>query len=80
MGTLDLEAVDLASVTEVMRQRIGTHLAQAELPGRTILRDAVAEHLGCSMLEAEGVVDTLVARGFVRMDRDPSAPPCWRIG
>jgi hypothetical protein len=34
--------------------------------GRTTLRDEVVQRLDCSMLEAEHMVDTLVARGFVR--------------
>jgi hypothetical protein len=35
------------------------------LAGRTAFRDAVVEVLRCSELEAELIVDTLVARGFL---------------
>jgi hypothetical protein len=43
------------------------------LDGRTALRDAVVEELRCSELEAEEIVDTLVARGFAHYEGNPAA-------
>jgi hypothetical protein len=61
----DPESVDLASLRDVLAARCGAFL-EGELLGRTRLRDEVARHLVCSMLEAEQVVDTMVGRGFLR--------------
>ncbi len=77
---LDVESVDLASVTESLRRRFGAELLQDELPGRTMIRDAVVEQLGCSMLEAESIVDTMVLRGFVRVAHGAEGLPLWKIG
>jgi hypothetical protein len=70
---LVIEDVDLAELTMALRARFGGASPAGYLDGRTVLRDAVAEQLGCSTLEAEEIVDTLVARGFVRYLGDPSA-------
>ena len=67
-------------------QRENDYLAKAELPlipggeiaGRSKMRDLVAAHLGCSLLEAEELVDTLIARGFARLERDPEGRVGWR--
>lgn len=80
MGTLNVEEVDLAAVTERIRRRTGGELLQPELAGRTTMRDMVADDLRCSLLEAETIVDTLVARGFVRSTHDSDGRALWRIG
>jgi len=77
MAKLDVEQIDLAELLEVLRAR-ETELAGA-LDGRSQMRDIVAEHLGCSMLEAEDLVDTLVARGFARLERDEEGREGWRL-
>ncbi len=79
-STLDIEEVDLASLTEALRARLGPAVVAEELPGRTAVRDVVADRLGCSMLEAEHIVDTLVARAFVRFERGRYGRPSWHIG
>ncbi|HVY25725.1 MAG TPA: hypothetical protein VHB79_04210 [Polyangiaceae bacterium] len=43
------------------------------LEGKTRLRDATASLLQCSQLEAENIVETLVARGFARFHQRPDA-------
>jgi hypothetical protein len=73
VARLSVEDVDLAELTGTLRTRFGGSGPVGYLDGRTVLRDAVAEELVCSTLEAEEIVDTLVARGFVRYDGDPSA-------
>jgi len=70
---LSIEDVDLAELTAVLRTRFAGAAPVGYLDGRTALRDAVAEQLECSTLAAEEIVDTLVARGFLRYEGDPSA-------
>ncbi len=70
---LSVEDIDLAELTAALRSRFGGVPPVGYLDGRTALRDAVAERLECSTLEAEEIVDTLVARGFVRYQGDPAA-------
>jgi hypothetical protein len=70
---LVIEDVDLAELTGALRARFAGASPAGYLDGRTALRDAVADQLGCSALEAEEIVDTLVARGFVRYHGDPAA-------
>lgn len=78
MGRLDVERVDLAALVAMMRERFASPL-RGPMVGRTQMRDAVAEHLGCSLLEAEQLVDTVVARGFVHLHRDAEGRELWRL-
>ena len=71
---LSVEDVDLAELVEALRSRFAGARPTGYLDGRTALRDAVADELGCSDLEAEQLVDTLVAHGFVRYEGNPQAP------
>jgi hypothetical protein len=81
---VSLEEIDLAELTSSLQQRFASEAPRGYLDGRTVLRDAVTEELECSELEAEEIVDTLVARGFVRYEGDPRAAMQdalpWRIG
>ncbi len=70
---LCIEEVDLAELTAVLRDRFDAAAPVGYLRGRTALRDAVAGILDSSELEAEDIVDTLIARGFVHYDGDPTA-------
>jgi len=69
-----MEDVDLAELVVALCSRFAGARPTGYLNGRTALRDAVADELRCSDLEAEELVDTLVARGFVRYEGDPQAP------
>ena len=71
---LSVEDVDLAELLGALRVRFANARPIGYLDGRTVLRDAVVDELGCSDLEAEELVDTLVARGFVRYEGNPQAP------
>jgi hypothetical protein len=79
-----IEEVDLAELTSSLQQRFAGEALSGYLDGRTVLRDAVAAELECSELEAEEIVDTLVARGFVRFEGNPRAAMQetlrWTIG
>lgn len=78
MTTLDVERVDLAVLVDVIRARLGSALSGAVV-GRTQMRNAVAEHLACSALEAEQLVDTLVGRRLARLDRDGEGREVWLL-
>lgn len=63
---LAVEEIDLAQLAGAVRRRYGRHLYASYLRGRTLIRDAVAEQLGCSAYEAEDLVETLELMGYVR--------------
>jgi hypothetical protein len=63
---LAVEDVDLAVLSGALRRRFGRHLYASYLRGKTLLRDAVCEHLGSSIYQAEELVETLELMGYVR--------------
>jgi hypothetical protein len=73
VGTLIIENVDLAELTASLRSRFAGAAPTGYLNGRTVLRDAVSSELECSDLEAEDIVDTLIARGFIRYGGNPES-------
>jgi hypothetical protein len=74
--TLDPTSVDLLTLSKRLAQTLGTATITAgNLEGKTVLRDATMTLLSCSALEAEKLVDTLVARGFARY----SATDGWQL-
>lgn len=75
---LDVEAIDLEQLARVVRRKCEGPLI-GPITGRTNVRDIIAAHLGCSMLEAEELVDTMVARGFARLERDSEGRDVWRV-
>ena len=80
----NVEEIDLASLARALHRRFGAQLEENYLDGRTLLRDAVAEVVGCSELEAEELVDTLEAMRYVRFpkladDTHPSRTARWQI-
>lgn len=83
---MDLEQIDLAGVARTLRERFGGGALEEDyLDGRTLIRDAITDSLGCSELEAEEIVDTMEAREYLRFprfadDTHPSRPFRWHIG
>lgn len=69
---LDVEAVDLAALAAALRRSFEHAPPAGYVRGRTMLRDVVASHLGCSAAEAERLVETMAGRGFLRFEGDPS--------
>jgi hypothetical protein len=61
-----VEDIDLFTLTGALRRRYGRHLYASYLRGKTLLRDAIVEELGCSAYEAEELVETLETMGYVR--------------
>lgn len=64
MQQFDPESVDLAVLAQQLVSALGAHVEGAVI-GKTRLRDEVVRQLGCSLLEGEQVVDTMVARSFL---------------
>lgn len=79
MASLDVEEVDLATLVDLVRARVGDEVDGAVL-GRTRMRDAAQDALDCSMVEAERIVDTIVLRGLVHLERDPLGNAKWKLG
>jgi hypothetical protein len=74
--------VDLLDLSRWLERSSGNTLVGAsELEGKTLLRDQVVSRLNCSQLEAEQIVDTLCARGFVHFRRSAELPAGgeWRL-
>jgi hypothetical protein len=87
MSPIDPEAVDLLEVMRRIAGAFGVQLQGGLLEGKTRLRDWVVSDLDCSQSEAERVVDTLEARGFIRLvalaaGRAPpdAAEGVWELG
>ena len=81
---LTVEEIDLQALSATVRARLGSPLEASYLRGRTAIRDTILAHLGCSVYEAEELVDTLELQGFVRFphlpdDTHPSGRRYWHI-
>ncbi len=79
-----IDDVDLQSLARELRRGYGRHLFASYLRGKTLMRDAVEEHLGCSDYEAEELVETLEMMGYVRFphlgdDTHPLTRHSWVI-
>jgi hypothetical protein len=75
---LDPEAIDLATLAGALRRVCGPSVTGAVM-GRTRLRDEVARHLECSQMMSEDLVDTMIARGFIRQQVHPDGWVYWSI-
>jgi hypothetical protein len=79
----DPESVDLAKTARELGRLFAHSPPRGYLLGKTTMRDAVARMLQCSQLEAEQVVDTMVARGFLCYEGASTTRPDeldpWRI-
>jgi hypothetical protein len=73
------ETVDLESLRNVLEEQCGSFV-EGDIVGRTRLRDEVSRHLGCSELEAERLVDTMVGRGFLERQVLTDGRTGWSTG
>ena len=76
-GALDLEQIDLAELAKQLAERVPSGARRGALVGRTAFRDATVDALQCSELEAERLVDTLVAQHFLVFEA--GSPGAWRV-
>lgn len=70
--------VDLHDVAEKIRATCGS-LVEGAVTGRQRLKDLVGEHLGCSALQAEALLDAMVAGKFIVARSDLSGHVEWSI-
>jgi hypothetical protein len=71
----DPTSVDLQRLSDSLQQILNSPIVPGGmLEGKTVLREVTMSLLNCSELEAENVVDTLVARGFVRFRKHRDLP------
>jgi len=75
---LDPESIDLAALVKILRASCGSVLPGTAV-GKTRIRDQLAVHLTCSELEAELLVDTMIARGFVKRREQTDGLVLWEL-
>lgn len=76
---MDIADVDYRAVQKHLRSQFRDAPPEGAIMGRTALRDAVAAFVGCSLLQAEQIVDTLVVRNSVVLVRSPDSPDFWQV-
>jgi len=67
-----IDEIDLAALAEELRRFFYSDPPVGYLRGKTAFRDALVQAHGCSSTQAEELVDTLEARGFLRFGGDPN--------
>lgn len=78
--SLDPEQIDLLELTRRLIDELGSRsLPGSYLVGKTAIRDLLLAYCGCSELEAEQLVDTLVARDFLRFRTSPETEGGWEL-
>ncbi|MBE2249557.1 MAG: hypothetical protein IAE78_08400 [Myxococcus sp.] len=78
---IDPEQVDLGQLKATLGRLVPATAREGFVVGRTNLRDCAARELKCSLAMAEQLIDTMVARGFLRFE-EPAAPGefgLWRV-
>jgi hypothetical protein len=81
---VSVEELDLRTLAAAIRHRYGRSLFASYLRGKTLMRDALVEQIGCSVYEAEELVETLELMGYVRFphlpdDTHPLTRHAWII-
>jgi hypothetical protein len=78
--TLDPEQIDLLSLTQRLAAELGSQAVPGSyLVGKTTIRDLLLTFYGCSELEAEQLVDTLIAQGFLRFRTARETEDGWLL-
>jgi hypothetical protein len=78
-ASVDAEDLDLSELAGVLRQSLDAGVAIGLVVGLTLLRDLLADHLGCSLLQAERIVETMVDHGFIVLKESPGRPAVWHM-
>jgi hypothetical protein len=76
---MNQEDIDLVELTRDLETQFEHAPPEGLVAGRTEIRDAVLRRLGCSQLEAEELVDTLVLRGVLQLRESPEGLKLWWI-
>jgi hypothetical protein len=77
---LDIDSLDLRAIAEFLARATGGVAVAGAVVGLTRLRDLLVDHLSCSMLEAERVLDTMIGLSLLVMRKDPrGGPPLWHV-
>ncbi len=76
---MDISSLNVESLLQHLRTQFRGAPPEGSIVGRTALRDEVAAHLGCSQLEAEQIVDSLILRGWLVLVRPPDSREVWEI-
>lgn len=80
MTTLAPEEIDLLALTRRLAADLGSEAVPGGyLEGKTGVRSLLVKYFDCSELEAEQVVDTLVARGFMRFRTAAESEGGWQL-
>lgn len=58
------EEIDLAALADHLTTAVAP-TPEGTVVGRTVWRDAIAQHLSCSHVDAEALVETMIGRGFL---------------
>lgn len=66
------ENLDLRTLTEELRAKLGHDVPVGYLRGKSAMRDLLVKQHRFSELEAEELIDTLEMRGFLHFLGDPS--------
>ncbi len=79
-----IDGFDLAEVADLIRRHIQANEPPVGyLRGRNYFRDVLTHELGCSDIDAEDLVDTLEANGYLHFEGDPArrsqAESRWRV-
>jgi hypothetical protein len=78
--TLDIDSLDLHRIAEFLARATGERNVAGAVVGLTRLRDLLVDHLSCSMLEAERVLDTMIGLRLLVLRKDPrGGPPLWNV-
>lgn len=78
-GRLDIEDIDLEQAALFLKRAFVGQAIEGAVVGRTQLRDALVAHLECSELDGELVVDTMVGRGFLKLEHVSDGRELWRV-
>jgi hypothetical protein len=70
-------SIDLIWLTRRLHALFAGDSPVGSIVGRTKLRDAVITELDCSELEAESLIDTLVAQRWLVFEQGPESPGRW---
>ncbi len=64
--------LDLQQLTQELRTRLKPGEPIGYLRGKSLMRDLIVHEFGFSELDAEALIDTLEARGFLHFLGDPA--------